>query len=93
MGEGANHDAVDHALQVLGDVMNAFALAQVDVRRREIQRKAAKLLYANFERNPRAQRRLFEDHRQRLALQSFAVGGMVGFHSARRLQEMKDLLR
>ena len=41
VGEGADHDALYHALQVLGHVIDRFALAQVDLRWGEIQRKSA----------------------------------------------------
>ena len=69
VGEGANHDALHHALQVPGDVIHRLPLAEADLGGREIQRMTAKFLDADVERDARAQRRLLEDHGQRLALQ------------------------
>ncbi len=72
--EGADHDALHHALQVLRHVVDRLALAQVDLGRREVERESTQLLDADIEGHPRAQRRLLEDQGQRLALQGIAVG-------------------
>ena len=73
VSEGANHDALHHALQVFGDVIHRLPLAQTDLGRREIQGMSAKLLDADVERDARAQRWLLEDHGQRLALQGAGI--------------------
>src|SRR5208282_1861018 len=54
MREGANHDALHHAFQVLSHVVNRLALAQIDLSRREVQRESAQLLNAHIKSYPRA---------------------------------------
>src|SRR5271165_3561611 len=54
---------------------------------------AAKFLDADVERHACAQRRLFEDHGQRFALQRMGVGAGVGLHLTGNMQQMSDLLR
>ncbi len=91
MREGANHDALDHALQVFGHVVHGLAFAQVDLGGREIDGKPAHLLDANIKSYPGAQRRFLEDHRQSLAPERPAVGGRVGFHLAAKNQQVLNL--
>src|SRR6185503_5851024 len=44
-----------------------FALAELDVARREVDRRAAELAHADLERDARPEARLLEDHRARAA--------------------------
>src|SRR5579872_2627922 len=69
MREGANHYDVDGAREVARDILHRFALADSDVAGREIDRVAAELRHAGFERDACTQRRLLENHRERLAAQ------------------------
>ena len=55
MGEGADHDPLHHALQVLGDVIDRLSLAQTDLGRRKIQRMPAQFLDAHVEGHACAQ--------------------------------------
>ncbi len=93
VGEGANHDSLHHAFQVLGNVVHRLPLAEADLGRREIERMPAELLHTHVERHARAQRRLLEDHRQRLALQRAGEELRFGFHLAGHMQEVPYLLR
>src|SRR5579872_4825352 len=93
MGKGTNHDALHHALQVLGHVVNRFALAQVDLRRRKVERKTSQLMDTHVKSYPRAQRGLFEDHGQRLALQRTRVSPRVGLNLPGKLHQFFDLRR
>jgi hypothetical protein len=56
------HDAVDPALEVLGDVARRLALPEADVAGGEVDRGAAELDHPDLEGDPRAQARLLEDH-------------------------------
>ena len=49
VGEGADHDPLHHALEVLGDVVDRLALAEVDLGRRQVDREPAELLDADVE--------------------------------------------
>jgi len=77
VGEDAGHDALDVPGHDAGDVGDAFALAQADLRRAEVQRVAAEVLHANLEGDAGAQRRLLEDHAQHLALEYRAVAAAL----------------
>ena len=93
MGEGANHDALHHALQVLRDVVHRFSLPKIDFRRREIERKTAELVDTDIESDPGAKRRLFKDHRQRLSLERVAVGARNCLNLAGEVEKALDLPR
>ena len=61
----ARHNALHPARKAAPDVGNRFALAQMRVRVVEVNRRAAQAGNAHFKRDPRAQRRLFKNHRQK----------------------------
>src|SRR5262249_6442176 len=67
MEECARHHEVDPALEVARDVASRLALAEPDVARREMERRATELHHADLERDPGAETRLLEDHRERPA--------------------------
>ena len=73
VAEGPDHDPVDPALEVLADVVGAFAAAHLDVGGGEVDGLAAELEHARFEGHPRAQGGLLEDHGQDLVLERLAV--------------------
>ena len=60
--EGAHGDDVDHAGDDARGVLYRFAAAQLRVTRREKHRAAAEMRHGRLEGNPRAGRRLLEDH-------------------------------
>src|SRR5262250_1729948 len=63
----ARHDALDPEGQVARDVRNRLALAQADLAAVQVHGAAAELDEAHLERHARAERRLLEDERARLA--------------------------
>jgi hypothetical protein len=69
VAEGADHDALHHALEILGDVEDRFALAEVDFGGRQVDRVSAELLNAHIEAHARPERGLLEDEGERLALE------------------------
>ncbi len=71
--EGPDHDPVDPALEVLADVVGAFAAAHLDVGGGEVDGLAAEPDHARLEGHPRAQGGLLEDHGQDLVLERLAV--------------------
>ena len=73
VAEGPDHDPVDPALEVLADVVGAFAAAHLDVGGGEVDGLAAELEHARLEGHPRAQGGLLEDHGQDLVLERLAV--------------------
>src|SRR4029077_14827614 len=66
-------NSVDPLLQILRDILNAFALAQARVRIVEKYGAAAHALHSNIKRGSRAQRRLFKNHRQEFSRERGAV--------------------
>jgi len=48
MAEGANHDALHHAVEIFCHVIYRLALAEIDLRRRKIERKTTQLLDAHI---------------------------------------------
>ena len=66
VGTGPGHDAVDEPLEVAGDVADRLAGAHDGVLG-QVDRRTAELGHAGLERDPRPQRRLLEEHRQRPA--------------------------
>jgi hypothetical protein len=93
VGEGANHDALHHAFEVLRDVIDRFALAEIDFGGRKVNGKTTELLDAHVERHARAQRRLLEDHRQRFPLERVAIGCGMRLNLAGKNQEVKNFGR
>src|SRR5208283_710868 len=93
MGEGANHDALNEALEILADVVNGFAFAEVDFRGRQIQSKAAQLMDANVEADARAQRGLLENEGEGLPLKGFAEQFGIGLDEPREFNEFSNFLR
>src|SRR5581483_7019689 len=93
VGKRANHDALHHALEILGHVVNRFALAKINFRWRKINRKASQLLNADVERHARAQRRLLENHRQGFAFKRLTVGGWMSFDLPCEDQQVLDFGR
>src|SRR5260370_34300244 len=67
--EDAVLDGIDITRQHLGGVGDGLAAAELHLRAREHDRFTAELAHADVERHPGAGRRLFENHRQRLALE------------------------
>ncbi len=72
--EGADDDAVNHATEHAGGVLDGFAAAELDVVFREKHREAAELADADLEGHAGAGGGLSENHRPSLARQSFLVG-------------------
>ena len=73
VAEGPGHDPLNHALEIPGHVRHGFPLAETDFRGRQIDGESAQLVNADVEGDSRAQRRLFENHRERLALERLRV--------------------
>ena len=73
MRKGTDHDALHHALEILGHVIDRLALAQVDFRGREVQGEPSKLVDTDIETDPGAQRRLLEDQGQGFAFELLGV--------------------
>ena len=71
----ARHNPVHPARKAAPDIGNRFALAQMRVRVVEENCRAAQARNADFKRDPRAQRRLFKNHRQKPAGQSASCSG------------------
>ena len=65
--ESAADDRVAEAIQHAGDIFGRLALAQPDLGRREVERVAAQPAHRQLERDARAQRRLLENQKGRLA--------------------------
>ena len=95
--KGPDHDGIDPALEIAGDVGDRFAASQGDVglERHEV---AAELAHADLERRPRAQRRLVEEHRDVAAIER--VGGRrvaaeraVRFEARRQLETALEIGR
>src|SRR5438067_8122432 len=78
VSEGADHDALHNALQVLGYVVDRLTFTEVDFSRREMKRKPSKLVDANIERHACPQRRLLEDHGQSLPSKGAGIGSGNG---------------
>ena len=82
VSEGSDHDPLNHALQILGHVVDGLALAEINFGWGQVERESAELLNSHVEADARAQRRLFEDHRQCFAVQGLAVGCRMGLYLA-----------
>jgi len=66
VGVGARHDGVHPPGEIPGHIGDALPRAQLDVLRGQVDGLAAELTHPDLEGDPRPQRRLLEDHRQRL---------------------------
>ena len=65
LAERADHDDVAHARHDLAGVLDGLAAAQLAVARVQVDRGAAQLVHARFERQARARGILFEHHDER----------------------------
>src|SRR6267143_4650333 len=70
--EGAQHDDVDPAFEVVGDVVERLAGIEAAGRLVDEKCAAAKAVHPRFEREAGAQRRLLEEHHHLLAGESAA---------------------
>src|SRR3972149_6603515 len=97
VAERARNDAVDPAAEVGRHVADRFALAEPDIGRGQVDGGPAELGHPRLERDPGAQRRLLEDHRQRPTderrRRMAAVRGELGLQLARPLEERERLVR
>src|SRR5213595_2969097 len=93
MREGANHDALDHALEILGHVVNRLPLAQVDLGWRQVDRKSAELLNAYIEGDPGAQGWLLKNQDQGFALQRLTIRCGVSLDLAGEDQQVENFRR
>ena len=90
--EGADHDALHHALEVPGDVGDGFSLADADLGGGQVNGVPAELIHADVERDARAERRLLENHPERLPAERAGEPQWVGLHDARPLDERPDVV-
>ena len=67
LGEGADHDRVQVALQHVRRVLDRLAAPELKVAGRQVEPVAAELDDADLERDTGARRRLLEDHAERAA--------------------------
>ena len=90
LGKRPNDDSVDPAFEIPRDVLHRFAAAQRDVRlkRHDV---AAELARGDFERGPRAKRRLLEQQRdvpalERVCSRRLAPQRPLGLQTRRQLE-------
>jgi hypothetical protein len=69
VGKCADDDAGNPTLEVFGDVVDGFSLAETDIGLCQENRVTAELVDCNVERDVRAERLFFEDHCDRFSLQ------------------------
>lgn len=69
--EATDHDGVDPAAEAAGHVLDAFSLAETDRIRGQQHGVAAQLVHAYLEGGDGAQRGLFEEHGDILAVEAF----------------------
>src|SRR5882672_25647 len=67
--EGPDHHQVAHARDHLAGVLDRLAAAELRVAGIQVDRGAAELMHARFERQSRARRGLLEDHGERAVLE------------------------
>src|SRR5882762_6411543 len=85
------NDSLHPARQAPRDVGNRFALAQPRVRMIQKNCRAAEAHNADFKRDTRAQRRLFKNHRQESARESFLVAVRVRLDIRGQTKQLADL--
>src|SRR5581483_7512781 len=93
VGKGAEHDYVDPALQVVGDVAQFLPGIKTACGLVDEERDSAQARNSRFKRQARAQGRLFEEHDQLLAGERAAKVGRTRLHVRRKVQYHLDLLR
>src|SRR5882672_5167238 len=71
--EGPDHHQVAHARDHLAGVLDRLAAAELRVAGIQVDRGAAELMHARFERQSRARRGLLEDHGERAVLEQLAA--------------------
>ncbi len=89
----ARHDPMHPAFEALRDVWNRLALAEVRDGVIEKHARAAQACDADFKRDARAQRRLFENQRQKTAGQSATVAVGMRLHVGGQLTGTRALAR
>jgi hypothetical protein len=93
MLERARLDHVDHAADNPRGITDVLALAEMDLAGPEIESVAAELRHGHLEGDPRARRRLLEDHAQRGSGEKLGAGaGLVRLlEQAGQLDDTKQL--
>ena len=91
VAEGPDHDPVDHALQILRNIIDRLPLAEVDVGRRKEQGIAAELFDPHGEGRAGAQRRFLENQSHHRPFKRCAVFPRMGLHVARENKHRSDL--
>src|SRR5271156_6316747 len=89
--ENACDDAGDPALEAFRDVRDGFAFAEMRDGVIEKYGRAPQAGDADFESDARAQRRLFENHREETTGERAAITVGMRFHVRGELQEVADL--
>src|SRR5262249_48000198 len=87
--EGANHDAVDPALEIARDVFDGLAVAECDFRRR-LDDLTTELPDCNHERRARPERRFLEEQRDVTAGERLVGGVLRGAAALHVGGERKD---
>src|SRR6202021_1793361 len=90
--EGAKHDHVDPALEIVRDVAERFAGVEAALRLIDEHRSAAEACHARFEGEARAQRWLFKEHNHLLAGQGALEDGRARFHQFGEMEDGFDAL-
>ena len=80
MREGAQHDAVHPAFQIVRDVAQFFASVQAAVGLVDENGQTTETRHSGLEGDPRTQRRLLEEHHDLLARQHFAEIHRTALH-------------
>jgi hypothetical protein len=92
--EGADHHQIAHPRDHLPGIFHRLAASQLRIARVQVDRRAAQLLHAGFERQARARAGLLEDHHQRAVGQRpvLLVGLELLFDDAGALEQVFELL-
>jgi hypothetical protein len=93
--EGAGHDRVDPSLQIPRRILHRLPFAQADVRGCQVDGVAAELRHTRLEGHPGPERRLLENHGQRLSAEDRMQNPLPSLclEVGRHLEEGRDVLR
>ena len=78
VAECTDHDSLDHAFQIFGDIAHSLSLAEVYLSLGQTQGKSSQLMNADIEGDARPERGLFKNHGERFAVKSLAVFQRIG---------------